>query len=206
MIKGSLKKINPPTGLPFAPSSALRKRLHSTAMRPFTRLEVAPYFKATPKSSAFWGIYFLPQPKKCSSTGSFTLIEIIVVLVIISISSVILIPRITTGFELAKFRKTSTEVIGFLRKAHLDAIEGRKDIDVTVDFKENTLIRDDGQLYPLPPEIILKTEGPDDHNTAAFSFFYNGRGAGPEIQLIGRNERMATIHVDLLSGLAKCEF
>jgi len=30
--------------------------------RPFTRLEVAPYFKATPKSSAFWGIYFLPQP------------------------------------------------------------------------------------------------------------------------------------------------
>ncbi len=31
-------------------------------MRPFTRLEVAPYFKATPKFSAFWGIYFLPQP------------------------------------------------------------------------------------------------------------------------------------------------
>ena len=34
----------------------------SMAMHPFTRLEVAPYFKTTPKSSAFWGIYFLPQP------------------------------------------------------------------------------------------------------------------------------------------------
>ncbi len=144
--------------------------------------------------------------KKCSSTDSFTLIEIIVVLVIISISSVILIPRITTGIELAKFRKASTEVIGFLRKAHLDAIEGRKDIDVTVDFKENALKRDDDQLYSLPSEIILKPEDPGDYNTATFSFFYNGRGAGPEIQLIGRDERMATIHVDLLSGLAKCDF
>jgi len=28
----------------------------------FTRLEVASCFKATPKFSAFGGIYFLPQP------------------------------------------------------------------------------------------------------------------------------------------------
>jgi len=56
MVLGSRKKINPPTCLPFAPSSALRKRLHSNAMRPFTRLEEGT------KSSAFWGIYFLPQP------------------------------------------------------------------------------------------------------------------------------------------------
>ncbi len=144
--------------------------------------------------------------KKCSSTDSFTLIEIIVVLVIISISSVILIPRVTTGIETARFRKAGTEVIGFLRKAHLDAMEGRKDIDVTVDFNENTLKRDDDQLYTLPPEIVLKPEGSGDNNTATFSFFYNGRGSGPEIQLIGRDERMSTIYIDLLSGLAKCEF
>ena len=56
MVLGSRQKINLPTCLPFAPSSALRKRLHSKAMRPFTRLEYGP------KSSAFWWIYFLPQP------------------------------------------------------------------------------------------------------------------------------------------------
>lgn len=144
--------------------------------------------------------------KKCVNTGSFTLVEIIVVLVILSISVAIFIPRVTSGIESAKFREAVTELVSFLRKTHLNAIKNRKDINVTVDFKENILKSDDDKLFSLPSGIILKPETSDDYDNARYSFFYNGRGSGPEIHLIGYNEREAIIYVDSLSGLAKCDF
>ena len=72
-LLGSLKKINSSTCLPFAPSSALRKRLHSKAMRPFTRLEDGP------KSSAFWEIYFLPQPLLFTVVLIFPIISVFLI-------------------------------------------------------------------------------------------------------------------------------
>ena len=144
--------------------------------------------------------------KKCGKTGSFTLVEIIVVLVIISISAAIFIPRVASGIESAKFRSAINGVVSFLRKIHLNAIKNRKDINVTVDFEENTLKSDDHKLYMLPSEIIFKPEDSDDYDDARYSFYYNGRGSGPEIHLIGANEREAVVYVDSLSGLAKCDF
>ena len=144
--------------------------------------------------------------RKYRNPCAFTLIELIIVLVIITIGAVISIPRVTTGIESAKFRGAISEVVTFLRNAHLDAVLAQKDISVAVDYTENTLKRDDDQLFYLPPEIILKPIETNSHSAAKYSFFNNGRGTGPRMELMGENERMAIVYVDLISGLAKCEF
>ncbi len=144
--------------------------------------------------------------RKYRNRSAFTLIELIIILVIITIVAVISIPRVTTGIESAKFRGAISEVVTFLRNTHLDAVLGQKDISVAVDYTENILERDDDQLFSLPSEIILKPTEIDGHKTPKYTFFNNGRGTGPRMEIMGGNERMAVVYVDLISGLAKCEF
>ncbi len=137
--------------------------------------------------------------------NAFTLIELIVVVVIISISAVISIPRITTGIEAAKFRHAISEVVSFLRKTHLEAILERKDIIVTIDYDDNTLKRNDDQLFNIPNDIVLNVAGIVDDQLARYTFYNNGRGGGPRLKFLGNHEREATVYVDLISGLAKYE-
>ncbi len=141
--------------------------------------------------------------EKYRNTAAFTLIELIIVLVIITIGAVISIPRITTGIDSAKFRGAVSEVVTFLRNTHLDAVLERKNISVSLDYEENTLIRDDEQFFNIPPGIILNPVKTDDYEVAKYTFYNNGRGTGPRVELLGSNERTATIYVDLISGLAK---
>ncbi len=140
--------------------------------------------------------------RKHGNNDSFTLIEIIIVLVIMSIVGVITIPRITTAIESVRFRGVISEFVTFLRKAHLEAILERKDIVVTVDFGENTLKMDDDKQYTLPPEIMLEPERQDNYEVTRYKFFKNGRGTGPKIYLIGNDKREAIVYVDSLSGLS----
>jgi general secretion pathway protein H len=141
--------------------------------------------------------------EKYRNSDAFTLIELIIVLVIITIGAVISVPRITTGIDSAKFRGAVSEVVTFLRNTHLDAVLGRKDISVSLDYEENTLIRDDEQLFNIPPDIILSPVKTDDDEIAKYTFYNNGRGTGPRMEFVGRSERKATVYVDLISGLAK---
>ena len=92
---------------------------------------------------------------KYSNSRAFTLIELLIVLVIITIGAVISVPRITTGIDAAKFRNAVSEVVTYLRNTHLDAIVERKDIIVSIDYKENVLKRNDDQLFNIPPDIVL---------------------------------------------------
>jgi prepilin-type N-terminal cleavage/methylation domain-containing protein len=141
--------------------------------------------------------------EKYHNSNSFTLIELIIVLAIVAIIGIIIVPRVTTGIESMRFRETVTEYITFLRNSHLDAILSRKDINVTADLERNILERDDGEELHLSPEIILSPKDSDSYGIAKYVFFYNGRGSGPEIFLIGSNERKALIYIDSLSGLAR---
>ncbi len=143
--------------------------------------------------------------EKYRNTAAFTLIELIIVLVIITIGAVISIPRISTGIDSAKFRSAVSEVVTFLRDAHLDAVLERKNISVSLDYEENALVRDDELLFSIPPDIILNPVETDDYEIAKYTFYNNGRGTGPRMEILGSNERTATIYVDLISGLAKSD-
>jgi len=141
--------------------------------------------------------------EKYRNTEAFTLIELIIVLVIITIGAVISIPRITTGIDSARFRGAVSEVVAFLRNAHLEAVLERKNISISLDYEENTLVRDDEQLFRIPPDIILNPMETDDYEIAKYTFYNNGRGRGPRMEFVDSSERKATVYVDLISGLAK---
>lgn len=141
--------------------------------------------------------------KKYDYSRAFTLIELLIVLVIITIGAVISVPRITTGIDASKFRNAVSEVVTYLRNTHLDAILERKDIIVSIDYEENVLKRNDDQLFNIPHDIVLNPLVTDDSQIVKFTFYNNGRGTGPRVEFIGRNERKATIYVDMISGLAK---
>ena len=140
---------------------------------------------------------------KYSNSRAFTLIELLIVLVIISIGAAISVPRITTGIDAAKFRNAVSEVVTYLRNTHLDAILERKDIIVSIDYEENVLKRSDDQQFNIPADIILNPLVIDDSQIERFTFYNNGRGTGPKVEFIGSNERKASVYVDLISGLAK---
>ncbi len=141
--------------------------------------------------------------RKYKKTDAFTLIELIVVLVIITIFAVISIPRITTGIDSAKFRGAVSEVVAFLRNTHLDAMLERKDINISVDYTENVLIRDDDQIFNIPHDLLLIPTKTGDYEVEKYTFYNNGRGTGPRMEFMGSSERKATVYVDLISGLAK---
>ena len=140
---------------------------------------------------------------KHRNSRAFTLIELLIVLVIITIGAVISVPRITTGIDSAKFRNAVSEVVTYLRNTHLDAILERKDIIVSIDYEENVLKRSDDQQFNIPADIILNPLVIDDSQIERFTFYNNGRGTGPKVEFIGSNERKASVYVDLISGLAK---
>jgi type II secretory pathway pseudopilin PulG len=131
------------------------------------------------------------------------MIELLIVLVIITVGAVLSIPRITTGIDAAKFRNAVSEVVTYLRNTHLDAIVERKDIIVSIDYKENVLKRNDNQLFNIPPDIVLSPSLIDDNKIVKFTFYNNGRGSGPRVEFVGNDERKATVYVDLISGFAK---
>lgn len=140
---------------------------------------------------------------KYSNSRAFTLIELLIVLVIITIGAVISVPRITTGIDSAKFRNAVSEVVTYLRNAHLDAILERKNIIVSIDYEENVLKRNDDKLFTMPSDIILNPLVIDDNKIVTFTFYNNGRGTGPRVEFLGSDERKATVYVDRISGLAK---
>jgi len=138
-----------------------------------------------------------------SNSSAFTLIELLIVLAIITIGAVVSVPRVTAGIETARFRNGVSEVVTYLRNTHLEAILENKNISVSIDYKENMFQRSDDQLFALPSDIILDPTLIDNKQVKEFTFYKNGRGSGPKVGFIGRNERKATVYVDLLSGLAK---
>lgn len=140
---------------------------------------------------------------KYNNFKAFTLIELLIVLVIITIGAVISVPRVTTGIDAAKFKNAVSEVVTYLRNAHLDAILERKDIIVSIDYEENVLKRSDDHLFNVPPDIILNPLVINDSQIVKFTFYNNGRGTGPEVEFVGSNERKASVYVDMISGLAK---
>ena len=154
--------------------------------------------------------------------SGFTLIELLVVLVLISILSVLVVPRIgnqMTRLNIKTAAKRTAAVLRYARScaysekmtytALFDPDNGRveilsKDIyKISPDELKDSEDDSSKKVYFLPEGIRLRSANSEDDSDETFFsiiFFANGRSSGGEILLTNDRKRDYSIKVDFITG------
>ena len=148
-----------------------------------------------------------PSQKKQKSQSAFTLIELMIVMAILAITSVLVAPRIAASLKHTQLKTSAGYLASTLRRARTDAIVKREIISVK--FKRNSYSFE-GKTITLPDNFIFKTftkpNNETEENTEDFkiSFYPTGSSSGGKITL-GDEEGSFNydIQIDLISGRVK---
>jgi len=154
--------------------------------------------------------------------AGFTLIELLVVLVLISIISVLVVPRIgsqMTSLNIKTAAKRTAAVLRYARScaysekmvytALFDSDNGSVEVVSKDIYKISPDELDDSggisnkKIYSLPEGIRLRSADSNGNQDGAFfsiSFFANGRSSGGEILLTNGRKRDYSIKVDFITG------
>lgn len=162
-------------------------------------------------------------------TDGFTLLELIIVLIIIGISSALVVPRFIGGMGGLDLKAASGKVAASLRYARSQAVAQKKSYAVVFDLEQNRLtIRsesggeteesdtvDEGtagnsqkKRYNLPEGIFFRRvaeEGEryveeDDTESFTIGFYSSGASDGGEIAIINDRERRYIVTIDVITG------
>lgn len=163
-------------------------------------------------------------------SGGFTLLELIVVLIIIGISSALVVPRFLGGMESLDVRAASGKVAASLRYARSQAVSQRVPytaifnleqdrltiISSRVDEAEKGDATDEGEAagrpggrYDLPEGIFFKRVeagdayskgGEDNEESFRIVFYPSGSSDGGEIAVANNRGRRYIVSIDVITG------
>ena len=135
--------------------------------------------------------------------AGFTLIEIIVVLVVLSLGLALLVMRGPPRSPSLEIRGTASEMAQALRLARARAIAGNRPVGVTLDLARHSWRMDGAAERILPPDYALTiraaTTEAAGNQIGAIRFAPDGSSTGGWIELAD-NHRRLQIGVDWLSG------
>lgn len=147
----------------------------------------------------------------------FTLIELVIVLLIISLLAVLLTPNLTRTLSHMEAKGAAKRISAILRYCRSDAVNKRKvnlvALDTasqvvsvySVDEEENEPKAE--RFYPIPRGIKLEKievgKNLYDLSQPAFEFYPNGGSNGGRATIQSERGRAYTIRVDLLTGGVK---
>ncbi|MBF0496418.1 MAG: GspH/FimT family pseudopilin [Deltaproteobacteria bacterium] len=154
----------------------------------------------------------------------FTLLETIIVLIIISIGALLIVPRLASAIDQARFQAAVRKVAAFLRQARVRAIEQGRPCKVDVALIEGTFAiygpergstapelneKSSPPLLTLPEEVKVEREersrsGRSNKNSrspdVAITFFPWGNSSGVRLMFVDKDDRRGYIDVDPISG------
>ncbi|RJP84108.1 MAG: type II secretion system protein GspH [Desulfobacteraceae bacterium] len=154
----------------------------------------------------------------------FTLIELLVVLVLISLITALVAPRMTSPLGNLQLKTAVKKVAGSLRYARSLAASEKENRVCVFDFENHKLTifsesspgrgnesaaPEGGRelSYVLPKGVTLKQayagETAVDSGMFQVVFFANGSSSGGDVVLAGENERMMMIHIDFITGMVE---
>jgi general secretion pathway protein H len=155
--------------------------------------------------------------------NGFTMIELLVVLVIISLASAFVFPRLTAPMGNLTLKTATKKIAASLRFARSQAVSekitrvGAFDFDnkrlIVFTGNENHFAGEDDMvsgeqsdiIYDFPEGIFLKkaAAGADEVNTGIFNivFFPNGSSSGGEVVLSNISGKRFGIRVDFITGI-----
>lgn len=157
--------------------------------------------------------------------NGFTLIELLVVLVIISLASAFVFPRLSAPIENLTLKTASKKIAATLRFARSRAVSEKITRISAFDFNNNRLIifsdeknRPAGEdkllpdrqakiTYDFPKGVFLKKAvvGEDEVNTGIFKIVFspNGSSSGGKVVLANSRGKRYGIQVDFITGMVK---
>ncbi len=154
-----------------------------------------------------------------SRSRGFSLIELIIVLVIMSLLSMLVAPRLTKSLQALEVRSASKKISGILRYCRSESVNRSRIYLVSFDTTSRLLSVQSAQegeekvtlerSYPLPEEIQIEKFDVGktllESSFPTFEFYPNG-GSNGGTALIRRVESRAyTLLVDSLTGTVKVE-
>jgi general secretion pathway protein H len=149
----------------------------------------------------------------------FSLLELIIVLIIISLLTLLVTPRLTRTISHMEVRSVAKKISAVLRFSRNNAINKNKIYQVNFDAESGLVSvqsADEGgdtltqqNSYPLPKEVrIEKVEAGKtliESSHPAFEFYPNGGTNGGTAVVRGGEGRAYAIQVDFLTGVVKVE-
>jgi general secretion pathway protein H len=133
----------------------------------------------------------------------FTLMELIVVIILMSLMTV-LIPRyFFKGVSGADLKASSRDIAAGLRMARAEAVNTRRDTSLMLDLEKRSFSVGDGQARQLPEALELKLVTAQsevvNEKQAAIRFFPDGSSTGGRVT-VASGQRKYEVDVDWLTG------
>lgn len=152
-------------------------------------------------------------------TRGFSLLELVIVLLIISLLALLVTPRLTKTISHMEVKSAAKRISAILRYCRSDAINKNKIVQVNFDTKSNlitVLSADEGEESPsmrnsylLPSSIRMeKIEAGQtffENALPSFEFYPNGGANGGTAVVRGGEGRSYTLQVDFLTGGVRVE-
>ena len=144
--------------------------------------------------------------------NGFTLIELLVVLVIISLVSAFVAPRITAPIGNLQLKTASKKIAGAMRHSRSLAVSEKENRICFFDFdnQQVSIFSKDASgaaelRYKLPEGVFMEkaVAGDVDVESGLFQvvFYSNGSASGGEIWLKNDRGRSASIQIDFITGI-----
>jgi general secretion pathway protein H len=134
----------------------------------------------------------------------FSLIELILVLVLLGISSLVVIPNVNRGMRAQQLRKTALEFAAVARDLRSRALDGGMPQQLILDTEENRYWVARQREVHLPPNVrFAEIEGGEtlDRRTRRFLFFPNGSALPGRVRLsLGDSSPGYSIRFEPLTG------
>jgi len=168
---------------------------------------------------------FARHYKRLYMKGGFTLIELLVVLIIISLVSAFVAPRIIAPFSNLHLKTAAQEIAGTLRYNRSQAVSEKVervavfDLDgrsVRIFSADNSIVDTAGDtpekkpadtIYELPDGVGFEkaTAGEEEFEEGEFAvaFFPNGSSSGGDVVLSGESGRRLGIEVNAITGIVR---
>ncbi len=143
--------------------------------------------------------------------SGFSLFELLVVLVLLSLAAAVVLPSFTSGMEGVRLNTAARDMVTKLKQARSRAIVEQKVFRVVFASPEQE--REESTAYAITDDYGVELEKiglPRDFKMILdprlepmVSFYPNGRSSGFRLMLENRSQHRLVVEVDTISGLAR---
>jgi len=160
--------------------------------------------------------------RRFSAEPAFTLFEMLVVLIIMSLCAAFVVPQLAGSLTKMNARTAASKIAASLRYARSKAVAQRVPYRADFDINENRLTvrpyRPNGEntghtvanstLYDLPDGVRLEMRSDDsrpikEDHAYTIVFFPTGASSGGRIMVLDEEERSFALSADLITGSVK---